>query len=277
MAGPGRLPADRDLEDRPSVTDARALRRHSLVKRVSTVAAILLVSMGAQGGPGAGPRLAPALLADPRVEGKPTSDGLAGPAGPAVTVAPAPAPAAFTPSNVALSLELVKSGFDRPVLVTNAGDGSGRSFVVEQGGLIRIVSGGGTLPTPFLDLRTAVSTGSEQGLLGLAFHPSYPALPYIYVNFTDRNGTTVVNRYTVSANPDVIDRASGVRILTISQPYANHNGGNLAFGPDGFLYIGMGDGGSGGDPGNRAQNINTLLGKMLRIDINHGNGTKHYR
>ena len=259
----------RDLEE--PVTDARAPRHASLVKRVSTVAAVLLVSMGAQGGPGAGGRLAPALTAEPRLERPPVSD-------PERSVAAsAPVATAFTPSNVALSLQLVKSGFSRPVLVTNAGDGSGRLFVVEQGGLVRIISGGSILTTPFIDLRGAVTTGSEQGLLGLAFHPSYPALPYIYVNFTDLRGNTVINRYTVSANPNVINRASGVRIMTIGQPYSNHNGGNLAFGPDGYLYIGMGDGGSGGDPENRAQNINTLLGKLLRIDINHGSGTKHYR
>ena len=97
------------------------------------------------------------------------------------------------------------------------------------------------------------------------------------MNFTDRNGNTAISRYQVSSDPNVLDRASGGRILTIAQPYANHNGGNIAFGPDGYLYIGMGDGGSAGDPGNRAQNINTLLGKMLRIDVDHTSGSKHYR
>jgi glucose/arabinose dehydrogenase len=161
--------------------------------------------------------------------------------------------------------------------VTNAGDGSNRLFVVEQTGRIWIISGGTTLATPFLDLRTSISTGSERGLLGLAFHPGYPGHPYLYVNFTDRNGNTAIDRFTVSANPNIASHSSGLRLLTIAQPFANHNGGNLAFGPDGDLYIGMGDGGSAGDPGNRAQNIDSLLGKMLRIDIDHGSGTRHFR
>jgi glucose/arabinose dehydrogenase len=101
-------------------------------------------------------------------------------------------------------------------------------------------------------------------------------VPYFYVNFTDRNGNTAIDRFTVSANPNVANRASGVRLLTIAQPYANHNGGGIAFGPDGDLYIGMGDGGSGGDPGNRAQSLGSLLGKMLRIDVNHRSGTRKY-
>jgi glucose/arabinose dehydrogenase len=187
------------------------------------------------------------------------------------------AAAAFDPTKVAVGISLVKAGFTHPILVKNAGDGSNRLFVVEQTGRIRIISGGTTLATPFLDLRTSISTGSERGLLGLAFHPDYPRHPYLYVNFTDRNGNTAIDRFTVSANPDVASHSSGIRLLTISQPYANHNGGNLAFGPDGYLYIGMGDGGSAGDPGNRAQDINSLLGKMLRIDIDHGSGTRHFR
>ena len=162
--------------------------------------------------------------------------------------------------------------------MTNAGDGSGRLFVVEQTGRIRIIDGGtvarDAVPRPArLDhdrRRAAACSGSR------STRASRPQ-PYIYVNFTDRNGDTAINRYTVSSNPNVVNRASGVRILTIAQPYANHNGGNLAFGPDGYLYIGMGDGGSAGDPGNRAQNINTLLGKMLRIDVDHDVGRAHYR
>ncbi len=183
---------------------------------------------------------------------------------------------AFDPTKVALSLTLVRSGFVSPLLVTNAHDGSGRLFVVEQAGRIRVIQGGSVLATPLLDLRGAISTGGERGLLGLTFDPQFPAAPYIYVNFTDRSGNTAISRYTIGSNPNVADRSSGVRILTIGQPYANHNGGNIEFGPDGYLYIGMGDGGSGGDPGNRAQNVNSLLGKMLRIDVHHGTRTRHY-
>jgi glucose/arabinose dehydrogenase len=187
-----------------------------------------------------------------------------------------PAPTAFNPAAVNLNLSVVKAGFSSPVLVTHAGDGGGRLFVVEQTGRIKIIAGGNTLATPFLNLAHRVSHGGEQGLLGLAFHPSYPTRPYIYVNFTDQRGYTIVNRYTVSSNPNVINPASGVRILTIAQPYANHNGGHMAFGPDGFLYIGMGDGGSGGDPGNRAQRTDTLLGKMLRIGVNRTSRLGNY-
>ena len=181
---------------------------------------------------------------------------------------------AFTPSNVKLALTLVKGGFVNPVLVTNAGDGSNRLFVVEQRGVIKVIQGGTTLATPMLDLRGMITTGGERGLLGLAFDPRFPTLPYIYVNFTDRNGNTAISRYSIGSNPNRV--VSGIRLLTISQPYSNHNGGNLAFGPDGYLYIGMGDGGSAGDPQNRAQNINSLLGKMLRIDVHHSTSRTRY-
>jgi glucose/arabinose dehydrogenase len=188
-----------------------------------------------------------------------------------------PVATANDPRNVKLGLTLVMSGFVDPVLVTSAGDGSGRLFVVEQPGRIRVIAGGSVLSTPFLDLRGSVSSGGERGLLGLAFHPSYPTVPYVYVNYTNLNGDTSINRFRVSADANVIDPSSRFHILTVKQPYANHNGGNLAFGPDGFLYIGMGDGGSAGDPGNRAQSLGSLLGKVLRIDVNHVSGTKHYR
>ena len=244
-------------------------RRGSIIRRTATLAAILLVSMGAQSGPG--PRLSPTGRSeDPRAG---VATDTARPVSPA-TVAPAPA---FVASNIALTLTPIASGFDHPVLVTNAGDGSGRLFVVEQNtGRIRIISNGTVLPTPFIDLHRSLSTGGERGLLGLAFHPRYPTVPYFYVNFTDVAGNTAIFRFRVSRDPNVADLSSGKRFLTVHQPYANHNGGNLAFGPDGYLYIGMGDGGGAGDPGNRAQNINSLLGKMLRIDVDHTSGTKRY-
>ena len=203
-------------------------------------------------------------------------------AGPASGLPPrtvtAPAANAFTPSTVALDLSLVAGGFSKPVLVTHAGDGSGRLFVVEQTGRIRVIDGGTTLPTPFLDLRTAISTaGAEQGLLGLAFHPLFPTRPYVYVYFTDRTNAIAITRFTLGADRNVAIRSSGVRLLTIGKPYLNHNGGHLAFGPDGYLYLGTGDGGSVGDPGNRAQSLSSLLGKMLRIDVDHASGSRHYR
>ncbi len=188
---------------------------------------------------------------------------------------PATAGTAFDPTRVAIGLQLVAGGFSDPVQVTSARDGTNRLFVVEQAGDIRVVKDGVTLATPFLDLRGRISSGGERGLLGLAFHPNFATHPYVYVNFTDPKGNTAINRYTVSGDAAVF--SSGLRILSIAQPYANHDGGNLAFGPDGDLYIGMGDGGSAGDPQNRAQDVNSLLGKMLRIDVDHFTSTTHYR
>jgi len=188
-----------------------------------------------------------------------------------------PAASTFDPTKVALSLSLVSGGFTSPLLVTNAHDSRHRLFVVEQGGLIWIVQNGSRLPTPFLDLRAAITTGGERGLLGLAFDPAFTTNRYVYVNFTDLSGNTAIARYTVSStNFNIVLPNTGLRILTIVQPYANHNGGNLAFGPDGDLYIGMGDGGSSGDPQNRAQNIDSLLGKILRIDVRHSSLASRY-
>jgi glucose/arabinose dehydrogenase len=186
-------------------------------------------------------------------------------------------PAAYNPSNLTLRLVRVMSGFSKPVYVTHAGDGSGRLFVVEQPGRIRVYKNGAVLSTPMLDLTAHTSKGSEQGLLGLAFHPGFKTNKKLYVNLTLANGDTAINEYRVGSNPDRVDTSTGRRLLTIPQPYSNHNGGHMAFGPDGYLYIGMGDGGDGGDPGNRAQNTKTLLGKMLRIDVNGTSSTKPYR
>jgi glucose/arabinose dehydrogenase len=193
------------------------------------------------------------------------------------TVQADPAADAFVASNVNLGLSQIASGLENPVLVTGAGDGSGRLFVVEQTGRVRVIKGGSLLSTPFLDLRSWISTGGERGLLGLAFHPGFPTHPYIYVNFTDVRGNTVIERFTVAPGADTVNTSTAYHILTMSQPYANHNGGNLAFGMDGNLYIGMGDGGSAGDPGNRAQNLSSYMGKLLRIDVDHPSGTRHYR
>ena len=179
--------------------------------------------------------------------------------------------------NVQLSnaqqIELVSfaTGFSNPVAIENAGDT--RLFVAEQDGLIRIVSSTGTVnATPFLNLTSLVnSSGNEQGLLGLAFHPDYSTNGYFFINYTASNGSTQISRFSVDGlNSDLGDPASEYQILNIPQPYTNHNGGDLNFGPDGYLYIGTGDGGSGGDPGNRAQDPQELLGKMLRIDVDSG-------
>ncbi len=177
-------------------------------------------------------------------------------------------------SNASISVdEVIASGLQAPVFITHAGDNSGRLFVLEQPGRIRVIKQGMLLSTPYLDITSLVLYGGERGLLGLAFHPNYKQNGTFYVNYTRQtDGATVIARYRVSAtNPDLADSASATILMIIPQPYANHNGGCLQFGQDGYLYIGMGDGGSGGDPQNYAQNINSLLGKMLRIDVNNGN------
>lgn len=162
-------------------------------------------------------------------------------------------------------------GFDRPVHIANAGDGSNRLFVVEQRGRILIVQNGARMPVPFLDISDRVSCCGERGLFSVAFPPGYSAKGYFYVNYTDLHGDTVVARYHLTADPHVADPASEQVVFTADQPYENHNGGQLAFGPqDGYLYIGMGDGGSGGDPENRAQNPLEPLGKILRINVESG-------
>ena len=171
-------------------------------------------------------------------------------------------------------LQNFASGFTKPTDIQNCKDS--RVFIVEQDGYINIVDNGVVNPTPFLNIDVKVkSTGNEQGLLGLAFHPDYKQNGYFYVDYTDNNavGNTVISRFSVSAaDSNLADPNSEVILLTIVQPFTNHNGGCVRFGPDGYLYIGMGDGGpgSGGDPNNRAQNKNDLLGKILRIDVDHG-------
>jgi hypothetical protein len=185
-----------------------------------------------------------------------------------VSIPLALAAAAPARAQTSIVLDPVLGGLAAPIFVTNAGDGSGRLFVVEQGGTIRVLAGGASAPTLFLDISDRVIAGGEQGLLGLAFHPQYETNRRFFVDYTRRSdGATVIAEYHASAaDPNVADRTETI-LLTIAQPFANHNGGMLAFGPDGFLYIGMGDGGSANDPGNRAQNVDELLGKILRIDI----------
>jgi glucose/arabinose dehydrogenase len=162
------------------------------------------------------------------------------------------------------------TGLYLPVDIQNARDGSGRLFIVERLGRIRIVKDGLLFQDPFLDISDrAGSHGSEQGLLGLAFHPQYASNGFFYVNYTDLNGDTVISRFSVTADSNRADPASEVRLFTIDQPYPNHNGGGVVFGPDGYLYLGLGDGGSQGDPNGNGQSLNTLLGKILRIDVDH--------
>jgi len=178
------------------------------------------------------------------------------------------------PSAGALELTTVKvaDGFSDPLFVTSPAGDSSRLFVVEQNtARIRIIKNGTVLPTPFLDLNSKAGSGGEQGLLGMAFHPNYSSNGYFYVNYTDNSGDTVIARYTVSTNPDVADPDSEMILMEVDQPFSNHNGGMLAFSPnDGYLYIGLGDGGSSFDPGNRAQDGQNVLGKIHRIDVGNG-------
>ncbi len=165
----------------------------------------------------------------------------------------------------------VASGFTKPLFLTHAGDGSDRLFVVEQAGRIWLVKMGQVNPTPFLDIGSIVgSDANEQGLLSVAFHPDYASNGFFFVNYTDKQGDTVIARYSVSGDPDAAASDSAKTLLTIDQPYANHNGGQLAFGPDDYLYTGMGDGGAANDPHNNGQNLDALLGKILRLDVDNG-------
>jgi glucose/arabinose dehydrogenase len=188
----------------------------------------------------------------------------------------APTPSSAVAQGVAwptIRLTPLPHQFEAPVFLTHAGDGSGRLFVVEQSGYIRVIDNGQVLGEPFLDIHEEVVFDGEQGLLSMAFSPNYSSNGEFYVNYTEEStgGDTYIVRYRVSAqNPNIADPTSAEIVLIIEQPYSNHNGGQLQFGPDGMLYIGVGDGGSGGDPQNYAQTPGTLLGKMLRIDVETG-------
>jgi len=163
---------------------------------------------------------------------------------------------------------VVKYRFSKPLFLTPSPDATNRLFVVEQDGQILIVQGNTVLPAPFLNLAKKLSTGGERGLLGLAFHPHFSSNRRLFVNYTRaEDRATVIAEYRASSNPNQATQDESI-LLVIPQPYGNHNGGMLAFGPDQFLYIGLGDGGAGGDPENYAQNQTELLGKFLRIDVN---------
>jgi glucose/arabinose dehydrogenase len=168
----------------------------------------------------------------------------------------------------AIQLQPVLAGLSSPLYVTHARDGTNRLFVVEQAGRILVLQPGAPAPTVFLDITARVLGGGERGLLGLAFHPDYASNRRFFVNYTrEPDGTTVIAEYRASATDRDVAETTETVLLVILQPFANHNGGMIEFGPDGFLYIGTGDGGSANDPANRAQNINELLGKILRIDV----------
>lgn len=219
--------------------------------------------------PATEPLAPPATETSKLLHASPTTEA---PAPTVVIEATVPPVKPFDPRAAAISLglEVVVSGLQAPVAVIDAADGSGRLFVVEKGGVIRVVENGEVLREPFLNVIDLVSGGSEQGLLGLAFEPRRSER--FYINYTFKDGSTVVARYKVSDNPNIADGASGEILLTLPQPAANHNGGHLLFAPDGYLWIGTGDGGAANDRFENGQNTNSLLGAMLRIDVSGERG-----
>ncbi len=172
-----------------------------------------------------------------------------------------------------IRLAQVASGISNPTDIESARDGSGRLFLVQQNGLVKILRGSAVDPQPFLDITSKTRADGERGLLGLAFPPDFAAKQRFYVDYTDLSGNTTIAMYRVGSNPDLADASSETVLLKIAQPYSNHNGGQVRFGPDGYLYIGMGDGGSAGDPQRNAQNRLSLLGKLLRLDVESQPGT----
>ena len=204
-----------------------------------------------------------------------TPDAVAAPAAPASPDDPVPNGARqvppFDPASFTLEVEPVVSGLRAPLFVTHAGDGSGRMFIVEQGGTIRIAVNGQVQREPFLDVTSLVVSGGERGLLGLAFHPRYRENGRFFIYYTARGtGENTVAAYRVSADPDHAEPRSTAILFAIPDRFPNHNGGMIAFGPDSYLYIGTGDGGSGGDPDRNGQNRQALLGKILRVDVDGG-------
>lgn len=207
----------------------------------------------------------------------PTSASVTQTSAPSTTIPDTPPPtqipATNTPSSAtkfpdpnAYEWQQIVSDLQRPDDLQ--ADGSGRLFVIEKVGRIRIIQNGQLLDTPFLDIADHVgSAGNEQGLLGLAFHPQYAQNGRFFVNYTDKNGDTSLSRFQVSDDPNIADPTSEVKLLGVDQPFPNHNGGVLVFGPDGYLYAGLGDGGSQGDPFGNAQKTDNLLGKILRLDV----------
>jgi glucose/arabinose dehydrogenase len=205
--------------------------------------------------------------AAPSATAQTTQPPQSSPTTPPTEAAPATSPA--TPASGQVSLRKVVDGLEPLTYLTHAGEGSERLYLVVKAGRILVLENGSVREQPFLDISDRVgSQGSEQGLLSIAFSPRYSSDNAFYVNYTDTKGDTVVSRFSADRQQVVADADSEMALLNIDQPFANHNGGQLQFGPDGMLYIGMGDGGSGGDPQNNGQNTGVLLGKLLRIDVN---------
>lgn len=260
--------------EKPFRPAAAALPRPLLPRRVALLAALALAaaltaSAGcAASNPGGGTPAGGGPQSTPNTAALATPVAGTGAASSTPTAQPVPV------SQLHLKLVTIASGLSAPVYVTTARDGTGRLFIVEQTGRIRVIKKGRLLSKPFLDVVSRVKYGGEEGLLGLAFAPDYKTSGRFYIDYVDRSNNTVIARYrALEPTSDAPGFAAPETVLHITQPpYPNHKGGNLQFGPDGMLYIGMGDGGSAGDPGNRAQNGHVLLGKMLRIDVSPNRG-----
>jgi glucose/arabinose dehydrogenase len=256
-----------------AVADLAAGRRPLLaydapVSAASRAIALLLAALIAAGC-GSSTSPTPAATVRPSVT--------TGPASVALSPAGTPGPSRFDPARVAVDVEAVTAIPGNPLDAVAPGDGTGRLFIVDQGGRVWIVADGKRAETPFLDIGSKVSGGSEQGLLGLAFHPGYPGNPRFYTDYTNVDGDTVVSEWRVSTtDPGRADPGSERILLTVDQPYPNHNGGDVVFGPDGYLYITLGDGGSAGDPQGNGQRLDTLLAKILRIDVDKPSGGRPY-
>ncbi len=236
---------------------------------VLVTAVVLVAACSPAGSPtsSASGRPAPSVAATARAS---SPAGVATPT-PAATISAA---RSFDATGITPDVSVIVNGLVAPLDVTNAGDGSGRIFVVEQAGRIRIVRGGVLVDRPFLDISERIASGGERGLLGLAFHPDYPTDPRLFVDYTDHDGNTVISAFRATgADPDVADPDSETVLLRVTQPYPNHNGGAVAFGPDRMLYIATGDGGSAGDPQANGRRLDTLLAKILRIDVDGGGGS----
>ena len=216
------------------------------------VASVAAFGAGIAGGPA---RRGAPLLAVCLLLGAPSCGEQAWPQGPVQL-----------PGDPSLELTRVASGLDAPVFLT-APPGEPRLFVVEQRGRIRIIAEGALRADPFLDISSRVLAGGERGMLGLAFHPDYAINGRFYVHYTRLDGSSRIARFEVSGDPDAADAGSETSVLQVLQPFSNHNGGMIAFGPAGELFIALGDGGSGGDPQGNGQNVDTLLGALLRIDV----------